>query len=99
MIVSEIGRSLWSQSRNNSDFSRLLRERHISRRCRLLCREECGSRRDNDIHFQLDELGSDLDEPLVASLRPAILDRDAATLDPTEVAQSLHKSGDPLAPG
>jgi hypothetical protein len=58
----------------------------------LLCREECGSRRDNDIHFQLDELGSDPDEPLVASLRPAILDRDGATLDPTKVAQSLHHS-------
>ena len=31
---------------------------------------------------------------LAASLRPAILDRDGATLDPTEFAQPLHKSGD-----
>src|SRR5262249_6496 len=34
---------------------------------------------------------------LVAALRPAILDRDGATLDPAEFAQSLHESGDPLA--
>src|SRR5262249_2824622 len=63
------------------------------------CREACGSRSDNDIPFPLDEPGSDLDEPLVASLAPSILDCDGATLDPAEVAQSLHKSGDPLAPG
>ena len=36
---------------------------------------------------------------LAASLRPAILDRDGAALDPTEFAQPPHKSGDPMAPG
>ena len=35
----------------------------------------------------------------VASLRPAIFDRDGAALDPAEFAQPLHKSGSPLAPG
>ena len=34
-----------------------------------------------------------------ASLRPAILDRDGATLDPAEFAQPLHKSCGPLALG
>ena len=35
---------------------------------------------------------------LAASLRPAILDRDGATLDPAELAQPLHKGGGPVAP-
>ena len=58
-----------------------------------------GARRDNDIDLQPDELGRDLGEALAASLRPAILDRDGATLDPAEFAQPLHKSGGPWAPG
>jgi hypothetical protein len=33
---------------------------------------------------------------LVASFRPAILDRDGATLDPAEFAQPLHKRGGPF---
>ena len=57
----------------------------------------CGSRRDNDIDLEPNELGRDLGEALAASLRPAILDRDGATLDPAEFAQPLHKGGDPLA--
>src|SRR5262249_12576995 len=35
----------------------------------------------------------------VSSLHPPILDRDIAALDPTELAQSLYKSGGPLALG
>ena len=58
-----------------------------------------GSRRDNDIDLEPDELGRDLGEALAASLRPAILDRDGAALDPAEFAQPLHKSGDPWARG
>src|SRR5206468_2542647 len=53
----------------------------------------------NDVDLKSDELGRDLGEALAAPLGPAILDRDGATLDPTELMQPLHKSGDPLAPG
>ena len=54
---------------------------------------------DNDIDFQPNELSRDLGGARAASLRPAILDRDGATLDPTEVTQPLHKSSNPLAHG
>jgi hypothetical protein len=53
--------------------------------------------RENDIDFQPDELGCELGEALAASLRPAIFDRDGASFDPAEFAQSLHKSGSQLA--
>src|SRR5262249_28900973 len=39
----------------------------------------------------------DLGEALLASLGPAIFDRDGAILDPSELAEPLHKGGDPLA--
>jgi hypothetical protein len=68
-------------------------------RCRLLCCGDCGSRRDDDIHLEPDELGRDLGVAFAVSLRPAIRDRDGATLDPTEFAQPLHEGGDPLAVG
>jgi len=45
---------------------------------------------ENDIDFQPDELGRDLGGALVASLRPAILDRDSTTIDPVEFVQSLN---------
>src|ERR1700730_4213890 len=64
----------------------------------MLCREDLwGSRRDDDINLEPDELGRDFGEALVASLRPAILDRDGATLDPTEFTKSPHKSSSPWA--
>ncbi len=66
---------------------------------RLLGREDRGTRRDNDIDLEPDQLGRDFDKALAASLRPSILDRDGATLDPTELAQSLHKRRDPLTYG
>src|SRR6516164_339973 len=53
--------------------------------------------RENDIDFQSNELGCELGEAFAASLRPAIFDRDGATFDPTEFAQSLHKGSGPLA--
>src|SRR5262249_44856330 len=46
-----------------------------------------------------DELGCDLGVALGTSLRPAILDRDGATLDPPEFMQSRHKSCRPSTPG
>ena len=44
----------------------------------------------------LHELGRNLGDALGMSFRPAILDRDGATLDPAEFTQSLHKGGGPL---
>jgi hypothetical protein len=65
----------------------------------LLCSQGWQScLRDNDIDSELDELGRDLGETLVAPLSPAILDGYGSILDPTEFAQSLHKSSGPLAP-
>ena len=69
------------------------------RRRLLRCKGGRGCRRDNDIHLPPDELGRDLGEALIASLRPANLDRDSAALYPVELAQSLHKGGDPFAMG
>src|SRR5262249_39464421 len=66
-------------------------------RCRLLCREHCASHRDNNIDFEPDELSCDLSEAFWASLRPANLDPDSATIDPTEFAQPLCERGDLLA--
>src|SRR5262249_41566443 len=69
-------------------------------RCRLLCRNDGrSSLRDYDIDFQPDKLGRDLGRALVAALRPTILDRDSAPLDPPEFAQPLHETGNPLAGG
>ena len=54
---------------------------------------------DNDINLALDELGRNLSEALAATLRPPLLDRDGATLDPAEFTQPLNKDGEPLAMG
>src|SRR5207237_5813734 len=43
-------------------------------------------------------LGCDLGATLRASLIPAILDCDGATLDPAEFTHSLHKGSRPLTP-
>src|SRR5262249_519567 len=40
-----------------------------------------------------------LGEAFVASLGPAILDRNSATFIPTNLAESLHKRSDPFASG
>src|SRR5215831_8776022 len=58
-----------------------------------------GSRRDDDIDLAPGKLGRDLRKPLLASLGPAVLDRDTTTVDPTKFAQSLHKLGHPFASG
>src|SRR6516162_1550758 len=60
------------------------------RRCRI---------RDNDSNFKLDKLNRNLGVAVAAVLRPAILNRDRATLDPTEFAQSMRKSGGPQSVG
>jgi hypothetical protein len=46
--------------------------------------------------LSLTELSHELGEAFVASLRPAILDRDITTFRPAEFAQSLHKGSNPF---
>src|SRR5262249_62348140 len=54
-------------------------------RCRLLCREGGrGSHRDNDINLEPDELGRGFRVALIAALSPALLNREVATIDPSE---------------
>src|SRR5262249_55201806 len=74
------------------------RENDGDDRRRLLGSQDHGSaRRDNNINLALDELGGNLSGTGGSTLRPAILDRDRTTLNPAEFAQSLYKSGGPLA--
>src|SRR5262245_55717299 len=47
------------------------------------------------MYLQMDEFSHDLGEMLDPPLRPAILDRDRAILNPAEFTQSLHKRADP----
>jgi hypothetical protein len=61
-------------------------------RCDLFCRSDRGSRRENDIDLESDELGRDLGKAFGAPLRPANLDCDVSALGPAEFAQSLHKA-------
>jgi hypothetical protein len=51
----------------------------------------------DDIDFAANQLGRKLGGALVSPLRPAILDREVATLDPPEFTQSLQESGRPWA--
>src|SRR5262249_51962697 len=44
-----------------------------------------------------DELGGDLGGAFIATLRPAILDRDIPPLAPAQLTQPLHKGAGPLA--
>jgi hypothetical protein len=91
-------RSRQTSDQAGPDRVRHRREHDRDDRCRMLCREGCrGCHRDNDIDLEPGKLGRDLGEAFLASLRPAILDRDGAILSPTKLAQSLHKSGEALA--
>jgi hypothetical protein len=45
--------------------------------------------RKNDIDFEPNKLVCELGEAFAASCRPAIFDRDGASFDPAEFAQSL----------
>src|SRR5262245_18946025 len=75
------------------------REYDWDNRGRLFRCEDRRSRCDNNIDLETDKLGGDLGETLEASLRPTNLDDDGTALDPSEFAQPLFKSGDPLARG
>src|SRR5262245_38485334 len=49
--------------------------------------------RENDIDLKPDEFGGDFGEALAASLCPANLDHEIATVDPTKFAKPLGESG------
>ena len=88
------------QTRDQSGPDRVRRRHENDRndRCRLLCREGCGGCHcDNDIDLEPDELGRDFCVALIAALCPAILNREVATVDPSEFAEPLNKSSNPLA--
>src|SRR6516225_3873707 len=76
---------------------RIVRRREHDRdnRCHLLCCKHRPSPRYDHIDLESDELSGNLAEALGTSLRPTILDRQGATLDPAEFAQSLNKGGGP----
>src|SRR5215467_7050901 len=80
---------------------RIVRRREHDRdnRCHLLCCKHRPSHRYDHIDLESDKLGGNLAEALGTSLRPTILDRHGATLDPAEFAQSLSKGGCPCTPG
>src|SRR5262245_7745182 len=91
-----------SQTRDqaNADWIAGRRENDGNDRRRLLGSQDPASRPwDHDINVASDELGRNFSEALAATLRPPILDRDGATLDPAEFAQPLNKDGEPLAMG
>jgi hypothetical protein len=68
-------------------------------RCRLLYCGDGASDGDNHVDFEADKLGGDLGVAFGASFRPAILDRNGATLDPTQFTHSRHKSSRPWTEG
>src|SRR5262245_26628101 len=80
---------------------RIARRREHDRynRCHLLCCEHRPSHRYDHIDLESDKLGGNLAKALGTPLRPTILDRHGATLDPAEFAQSLSKGGCPCTPG
>src|SRR5262249_7390727 len=62
---------------------------------------QCGdgdTPRNDNINLESDELSGDLGEAVATSLRPAILDRDRAVLDPSELRKSADESGSPRTP-
>jgi hypothetical protein len=56
------------------------------------------SQRNDDVDPEPDELGSHRRVTVIATLGPAIIDRDGAILNITELAQALHENGDQVAP-
>src|SRR5262249_50849484 len=57
------------------------------------------SRGDDNVDVEPNELSREFGIALAAALRISIFNRKIATFDPAELAQPLHKSGDPLAFG
>ena len=87
-------RSHQTHDQAGPDRVRRCREHDRNDRCRLLCGEGWrGSRRDNDIDLEPDELGRVFCVALIAALCPAILNGQVTTVDPTEFAEPQNKSG------
>src|SRR5262249_41351228 len=67
-------------------------------RCCLLCSKDSRARlRNNRIDFDLHQFGRKLGESVCVPFPITKFDRDGATLDPTEFAQSLQESANSLA--
>src|SRR5262249_8374360 len=67
-------------------------------RCGRRCRDRWfGAICENQVDLAPDKLSREVGIALGASLAPAVLDRDGATIDPAEFAQPLHKCVDPCA--
>src|SRR5262249_10859007 len=67
-------------------------------RCGPLCRDRWfGAICENQVDLAQDKLGREVGIALGASLAPAVLDRDGATIDPAEFTQPLQKCVDPCA--
>ena len=87
------------QGRDEAAADRIARRREHDRDHRrglLCCEDRRGVMRENNIDLQTDELSRDLGVALRTSFRPAVLDRDIATLKPTKFSEPLHEGGDPL---
>src|SRR5262249_8696270 len=83
------------QSRYEAGGNRVARQREDDwdDRSRVLCRENrLGPIRHNHIDLEPDELGCDLGGAFIATLRPAILDRDIPPLAPAQLTQPLQKA-------
>src|SRR5215475_7313263 len=82
------------QTSDQSGANRIPRDRKDDRYggCSLLSHERvfvpAGK---HNIHIEPNEFGHDLSSAFGATLRPSILDREGATLDPAEIAQTLQK--------
>ena len=61
----------------------------------LLYGRDSVTNRDNNVHLRADKLSSDFGVALSAPVRPAILDRDVAVLDPAQFAEMRDKSRRP----
>jgi hypothetical protein len=86
------------QARNQTATKRVARRCKYNRdgRCCALCGEDSWSGiRDDDINLEPDQFGSEFGRALVATVRPAIRDRDRATLDPAKFPQPLQESAGP----
>src|SRR5262249_19299905 len=80
------------QAVNKPTRHRITRSRHNDRDCpgSVFGSESIGSNRShNDVNFETDEIGCEVREPLIPTLRISILDADVPSLNPSEIAETL----------